>query len=88
MDLKAAPESDKTMKARKKLENRLKDIEDRVTQQALRRKVHEMKVWISKYAFDRVIVKDSDSAPLAKKTEKIAFKLKIISNATTRGNDE
>lgn len=78
MEPETAPESLKTLKARKKLEQRMKTLEKKVTQQALRRKVHEMKIWISKYAMERVIIKDSDSVPLTKTTAKIASKIQDI----------
>ncbi|MBI5274446.1 MAG: hypothetical protein HY860_05270 [Chlamydiales bacterium] len=78
MNQETAPESLKTMKARKKLEQRMKTLEKKVTQQALRRKVHEMKVWISKYAMERTTLKDDDIVPLTKTTAKIASKIQDI----------
>ena len=75
-----APESLKTLKARKKIQQRLGSIDKKITQQALRRKVHEMRVWISKYSMDRVVVKDYDIAPITKTTEKIVEKIGSIMN--------
>ncbi len=74
----SAPESLKTLKARKKIEQRMVTMEKKVTQQALRRKVHEMRVWIAKYAVDRITIKDHDIAPLTKTTEKIIRKIGTI----------
>ncbi len=74
----SAPESLKTLKARKKIEQRMGTIDKKVTQQALRRKVHEMRAWIAKYAMDRITVKDQDMASPTKTTEKIIKKIGTI----------
>lgn len=78
LEKEVAPESLKTLKARKKIEQRHGTIDKKVTQQALRRKVHEMRVWIAKYAMDRITVKDHDIAPVTKTTEKIIKKIGTI----------
>lgn len=73
-----APESVKTQKARSKLKKQIADAEQQVTQQALRRKVNEIKHWLSKYAKNREIIRNDELPPPTKSTEKVASKLERL----------
>lgn len=52
-----AEESDKTKKLREKLTKQLASIDEKITQQALNRKIHEIHYWISRHAVNRVPLK-------------------------------
>lgn len=75
MDSKLAPESSKTAKAREKLQQQMESVERKITEQAIKKKMQEMKVWISKYAMEREVIRDESNAPITKTTAKIATKI-------------
>jgi len=52
-----AEESQKTKKARKKLQEKLDFVEKKMTPQAIERKSQEISRWIARHASDRVSVK-------------------------------
>jgi hypothetical protein len=52
-----ADESGKTKKARSKLEQKLKELDERVTQEALEKKTEEITRWIDRHSADRTAVK-------------------------------
>lgn len=53
-----AQESEKTKKLRKKLREQLRSLDEKVTQQALDRKLHEIHHWISRHAVNRIPLKN------------------------------
>lgn len=78
-----AEESHKTKKARKKLKERLDEIEKKVTPEALEEKSQEVQRRIARHASDRLPVqkdislfdKNQNAAPPSKAVEKIAEEL-------------
>lgn len=55
-----APESYKTKKAREKLKERFKLMDAKITKDAIDKKSIEIHRWISKYADQRIALKDKD----------------------------
>lgn len=78
-------ESQKTKKARKKLRDRMDNLEKKVTPQALKRKSEEISRWIERHAAGRVVVKkdiplfdkNANPAKPSRGIEKIAEELAI-----------
>ena len=80
-----AKESEKTLKAREKLKKRLSKIEQKVTQEALKHKIKEMHLWISRHAKYRITLpnkkialfdENKNSAQLSKYVSVISKKIK------------
>lgn len=55
-----AGESEKTKKARMKLQKKLEKLDKQVTQDGLKRKVQEIHNWISRHASHRTVLKDKN----------------------------
>lgn len=55
-------ESQKTKKARRKLEEKMKALEQKVTKEALKDKSEAIARWIERHASDRVTVSDKEIA--------------------------
>ena len=85
IDKKIAEESEKTRKAREKLKRRLKDLEKKVTQQALERKNMEIHRWIARHAPGRIVLRtkaislfdeNKNTAKISQKIAHVAMQLK------------
>lgn len=85
IEKKIAEESEKTKKAREKLKRRLKELEKKVTQQALERKNMEIHRWIARHAPQRVVLRtktislfdeNKNTAGVSQKIFKVALQLK------------
>ncbi|MBS0630259.1 MAG: hypothetical protein JSS30_08585 [Verrucomicrobia bacterium] len=79
-----AEESLKTKKAREKLLKRLKELDDKITKDALDKKSIEIHRWISRHADQRVTLRDKtislfdenqNAAQISQKIIKVAEKL-------------
>ncbi len=82
-----AEESEKTKKLRKKLVKHLALIDERVTQQALDRKVNEIHRWISRHALHRIPLKNKDIS-LFDENQNAAKVSQKISNFVLRLNEQ
>jgi hypothetical protein len=60
VDKEIAKESEKTKKARVKLQKKLEKIDRLVTQEGLKRKVQEIHYWISRHSSNRVTLKNKN----------------------------
>lgn len=54
---KLAEESAQTRKVREKLQNKLEKLEEKITPEALKKKVLEIHKWIAKNARDRIVLR-------------------------------
>lgn len=81
MRKKLAEETERTIKARKKLKKRLGVLDEKVTDQALEQKSDEIHRWISRHASNRVVLKEKsislfdsgrNTAKMSSKLEKMA----------------
>ena len=84
-----AEESEKTKKIRKKLLFRLKELDKKITQQALKRKSLEIHRWITRHTFDRMILptpsnplfdENQNTAKLSPKTYALIEQLKNLAS--------
>ena len=81
MKKKLAEETDRTIKARNKLQKRLGALDKQVTEKALEKKTDEIHRWISKHSTDRVVLKkksislfdsNKNAAEMSSKLQKMA----------------
>ena len=81
-----AKESYKTKKARDKLKERFRVMDEKITKDALERKSIEIHRWISKYADQRITLKDKDislfdenqnAAAVSQKISKLVDRFKL-----------
>lgn len=91
-----AEESEKTKKTREKLRKRLKEMDQGITPQALKRKSSEIHRWIARRASERVVLKsksislfdeNQNAAALSQKVAAAMNKLKQLAEEAERNKD-
>jgi hypothetical protein len=84
MTKQLAGESEKTIRARKKLLKRHEELDKQVTKQALERKMLEIHQWIARHASNRVVLRsktislfdrNTNSAKVSGRIERIAMQI-------------
>lgn len=73
-----ASESEKTKKARVKLQKKLEKIEKQVTQDALKRKVQEIHHWIARHASLRAVLKDKNISLFDENQNAASSSIKVV----------
>ncbi len=56
-----AEESEKTKKARQKIKEQMRSVDEAFTDGALQKKLAEIKIWIARHAKNRVVIKNKVS---------------------------
>ncbi len=78
-----AKETDKTIRARNKLQKRLSMLDKKITKEALGKKANEIECWISKHANNRVVLKEKSFSLFDgnKNTAKMSAKLQKLADS-------
>ena len=78
-----AEETEKTIRARNKLQKRLGMLDKKVTEEALGKKADEIERWISKHENSRVVLKEKSISLFDgnKNTAKMSVKLQKIADS-------